>query len=223
MKGPRHAEAGISLLEVAAALVDILVLLLVIVCVLAKMARREEGGPPPCRKMLEQIGKACVAYSECYGGFWPAASALDGSIHPDPSRSLLLLYPVYLSRLKVFRCPRTEDVPAAYAVSRNGRSWLEFGPCEKRESTSYGYDQYTVRRHLVPRSVMAADMDGSSVSDPESETANHEGGQNVLFFDGHLAWKSTNYASATPFDNIYVREPDWGPDADTCIKRTAGD
>jgi len=34
-------------------------------------------------------------------------------------------------------------------------------------------------------------------------TPNHQGGQNVLYFDGHVKWSDTSYASAEPKDNIY--------------------
>jgi hypothetical protein len=51
---------------------------------------------------------------------------------------------------------------------------------------------------------IAADMDGTSVTNPESPTANHRGGQNVLFFDFHVAWKSVNtWDNAGKADNYY--------------------
>ena len=134
MRRPRHAEAGMSLLEVVVAVVGIVVLGAVILSVWVAAARpREHSVSYSCKSNLRQIAKACVEYSEPYGDFWPAASALDGSIHPDPSRSLILLYPRYVDSLRAFGCPSTKDKPDAYAVSRNGRSWLEFGAHEKGE------------------------------------------------------------------------------------------
>ena len=224
MAEPTHTETGISRLEVLFAVAGIVVLFAAILFVRAASAPANgHGCPVVCKWNLGQIGKACVAYSELYGDFWPAASARDRSTHPDPSRSLILLYPTFIDSLKCFQCPKTQDEPDVYAASRNGHSWLEFGAYESGRGTSYGYDQYAHFRVLAPDSAVAADMDGSSASDPESETANHEGGQNVLYFDTHVSWKATNYASADPLDNIYIAEPNWGPDTDTCIKRTAGD
>ena len=64
---------------------------------------------------------------------------------------------------------------------------------------------------------MAADADGHSwrltdggrpdypltwARDPQKP--NHENGQNVMYFDGHIKWMETNYASDAPDDNIYA-------------------
>jgi prepilin-type processing-associated H-X9-DG protein len=40
---------------------------------------------------------------------------------------------------------------------------------------------------------------------------NHEDGQNVMYFDGHVRWAVSNYASDDPRDNIYT--PNCGLDA----------
>jgi prepilin-type processing-associated H-X9-DG protein len=76
-------------------------------------------------------------------------------------------------------------------------------------------------------------MDGSSVTNPDSPTANHKSGQNVLFYDGHATWKSVNTwaNSAFPKDSSGNREPDnyfiheypnadgTFPDTDACMSR----
>jgi len=41
--------------------------------------------------------------------------------------------------------------------------------------------------------------------------SNHDNGQNVMYFDGHVKWASTNYASREPTDNIYNPQGDWYP------------
>jgi prepilin-type processing-associated H-X9-DG protein len=58
----------------------------------------------------------------------------------------------------------------------------------------------------------AADTSGAVLS-------NHYGGQNVLYVDGHVAWKSDNYCSRDPNDNIFV-EDKWDADTDTYLVDT---
>jgi prepilin-type processing-associated H-X9-DG protein len=40
-------------------------------------------------------------------------------------------------------------------------------------------------------------------------TPNHNDGQNVMYFDGHVRWSQSNYASRDPNDNIYNPQGDW--------------
>jgi len=65
--------------------------------------------------------------------------------------------------------------------------------------TSYGYDDCGHYREMKPGSARAADMRWIKSSSPnEVEFANHdEDGQNVLYWDGHVAFVDTVYASAT--------------------------
>ena len=47
--------------------------------------------------------------------------------------------------------------------------------------------------------------------------SNHSDGQNVMYFDGHVKWSGTNYASRDPADNIYNPQSGWGPDTDAFV------
>jgi prepilin-type processing-associated H-X9-DG protein len=38
---------------------------------------------------------------------------------------------------------------------------------------------------------------------------NHDNGQNVMYFDGHVKWSTSNYGSRDPNDNIYNPQGDW--------------
>ena len=119
--------------------------------------------------------------------------------------------------------------------------------------SSYGYDPLSHFRDVGPGQAMGADMDGYTyVVDattgalPEHPAAwvrnprkaNHDMGQNVMYFDGHVAWAQDNFKSDDPNDNIYdynvwdpsyfdsVREDSWifvssrditNDDVDACI------
>ncbi len=102
------------------------------------------------------------------------------------------------------------------------------------ESTSYGCDDRINYRLANANLAVIADMDGTSTTDPDSETANHKKGYNVVFFDGHVAWKGTNTCSFDPYDNIWTlqslldngnwaHETLWSYDTDAVIKRTCWD
>ena len=102
------------------------------------------------------------------------------------------------------------------------------------ESTSYGCDDRINYRTVHSSHAIVADMDGSSATDPESDTANHRQGYNVLYFDGHVEWAATNTSSFDPFDNVWTLQPfldnvnwsaeeTWHFDTDSNIKRTYQD
>jgi len=99
--------------------------------------------------------------------------------------------------------------------------------------TSYMYDERSHFRDVGPSQAMASDSDGFSWRQatgqyPEHKQVggtawarnpaqpNHDGGQNIMYFDGHVKWMETNYASDDPMDNIYTDNGtvQWGADTD---------
>lgn len=178
---------------------------------------REEGRRTKCKSNISQIGKAILMYSDAFGGFFPY-------YHSDePTDSLALLYPEYMSTPKIFRCPSTKDNPkitvqtgtygdgTPYVISK------EFGTAP--EWSSYGYDNEVPFETANPEMPIAADMDGSSVLKPQSPTANHSGGQNVLYVDGHVDWTTLNtWDNNGTADNIYTEDLGGG-DSDAYIAR----
>jgi len=86
---------------------------------------------------------------------------------------------------------------------------------------SYMYDERSHFRDVGPSQAMAADADGYfwSTADgtkPAYSTVttnpwrrmprktNHDSGANVMYFDGHVKWTETVYASDDPKDNVFV-------------------
>jgi len=223
-----------------------LIELLVVIAIIAILAgmllpalarAREEARRATCKNNLNQIAKACITYSGNNGDFWPAHCDNVGrnqayGIHTNDSWSLTLVYPAYLDNVKVFTCPSTEDdteldvirIVAGARQSSFGAHVLMDSTC-----TSYGYDANLHFRDVTPSTATMGDMDGSSANNARTDTANHLTGQNLAYFDAHVVWASTNYASNDKYDNVYQMDGGetvatyWGADTDVCLKRTEMD
>jgi prepilin-type processing-associated H-X9-DG protein len=137
-----------------------------------------------------------------------AANNGAGNRAMDASASLGNLYPQYLSTAKAFRCPSTEDEPVftatvvdggLYAVSN--RTWALGYTAPTWPS--YGYDPRIVPSAVSNHAILA-DMDGTYATNKDTSTQNHDGGQNVLYVDGHVSWTGANYVSNDPNDNIFT-------------------
>ena len=134
----------------------------------------------------------------------------------------------------------------AYAISLSGSANGQYNSnfVATNVKSSYMYDSLTHFRDIGPSQAMLADADGMTwieadggkpeyAAAPSSQSGlevtyarlprkpNHENGQNVMYFDGHVTWKETNYASDDPKDNIYCRNG--SPDANSWRHTFGGD
>ena len=197
---------------------------------------REQARRANCKANLSQIGKAIYMYAEMNGEFYPYYQMDDGTTAPNDraaSDALGLLYPDLVNTPPVFKCPSTTDNPEITVTK------LPSGVIDRRQFgadrptwTSYGYDDKISFRTATALQPIAADMDGSSVADPTSDFSNHKEGQNILFYDTHVDWKSTNtWNNRDVADNIFstdIYDTTTDPkltnsdkaDRDTYIRRT---
>ena len=239
MKTSRQWRMALTLVDVLmiVATLCLAVLLLSVAIVNGEKPRkpRNRRDMLHCRNMLHQIGVAMYMYADMNGGFYPHHSPSAGRDEPGGHRStdsLALLYPDIIPDLGAFRCPLTEDQPQIVIWKERGvggkpvvRS-KRFGKVKgstfvrsRREQSSYGYDDRIGLRNVHPQMPVAADMDGSSVANEGRQTANHDGGQNVLFYDTHVDWKSVNvWVNVDRSDNFVVNEFGGG-DTDSWISR----
>lgn len=193
-----------------------------------------------------QIAMACITYEESNGDFFPAQSQYTSGATDVflPMPSLAILYPGYIDNLRVFRCPETKDRPVVTVTwpsvgnaSRRIRH-IDFGPVAGYEKCSYFYDERTHFRTVGPSQAVACDADGMCQWDiPQQPTPqyaanwtrkprkpNHKNGMNVMYFDGHVRWSSSPYASDEPKDNIFCPNGgsadgsgQWGADTDAYL------
>jgi prepilin-type processing-associated H-X9-DG protein len=165
-----------------------------------------------------------------------------------PMPSLAILYPAYLEEANWFGCPATTDKPFVSTRYHEGSRWACFGTdvlgraatnparysgfeLSTELKCSYFYDERTNFHKIGPGQAIACDADGQTWIRPDGSkpsypanwtraprAPNHEGGQNVMYFDGHVKWSETAYASLDPDDNVFC--PDggpWDPDADAYL------
>jgi prepilin-type N-terminal cleavage/methylation domain-containing protein/prepilin-type processing-associated H-X9-DG protein len=140
----------------------------------------------------------------------------------DAATSIGNLYPQYLGTAKSFKCPSTENDPsfvlnptaqlrdlglttdALVAASNSGAGCAYWWSVRNWSlvNTSYGYD-CRLYPSAVSNHVIFGDMDGSWAFNHDTSKQNHEGGQNILYVDGHVSWRQDNYCSNDPLDNVF--------------------
>jgi len=158
-----------------------------------------------------------------------------------PMPSLAVLFPTYIDDASVFGCPSTDDKPFVSVRYNGRFRWNCFGTdvlgkpaanpavySGRELSTelkcSYFYDERSHFRDIGPGQAMACDADGQIWTLPDGSkppypanwtraprATNHENGQNVMYFDGHVKWVGgTVYGSDDANDNMFC--PNEGPD-----------
>jgi prepilin-type processing-associated H-X9-DG protein len=181
-------QRGLTWLDVVMIIFLLVVVGLLVIPEIPDPRTRERALRSQCASNLHMIGLALIQYAEDNGGAFPAVAGVVKATkdHPgfarpgDGAASLKLLYPDYVSDTRIFQCPTT--------------------PPGTGEFSSFAYDP----RHQTtdpPNVVIVGDRGGGA----KKNSPNHDGdGQNVLFIDGHAAWKKTTNCGVGG-DEIFVQ------------------
>jgi len=134
------------------------------------------------------------------------------------------------------------SVPTTSGYNWTDPAWYTGGEVTTPNKCSYFYDELQNFRDVGPGTAIACDADGFTwlnaagthppygnttfLQSPPGTTpvwgrlprkSNHDNGQNVMYFDGHVKWMETVYASRDPNDNIFTPQSGWGPDTDSYL------
>ncbi len=188
---------GFTLLEL---LVVVTVIAILAGLLLPAMARaREEARKAVCKSNMKSFGLAMSMYANDYDEVH-ATRGLNLTAGTNDLRalgSLSLLYDQYITARKIFKCPGTQDDPENLAIGLNIDS-VQGLITAKSAGCSYAYDSQKAYlwklgdlADIVPLVPLAADK-----PDPRNQLRNSPNhgntGQNVLFYDGHVAWGTTD-------------------------------
>jgi prepilin-type processing-associated H-X9-DG protein len=187
---PQVEKKGVNVGCIIGAAVGVLFLLLLAGMLLPALARaREAAHRASCLSNMKQTGLAMHQYGAEHKGYYPWQL---GRSDPDEAwRDVGMLYPNYLTGFGSFICPSSDDRDVTAPHQKNPADPFS---AERRISYSYGYarpvsdparpwrekDRRTVR-------ILADKKAGVELTD-ESNHKRH--GRNILYNDGHVAWKA---------------------------------
>jgi prepilin-type N-terminal cleavage/methylation domain-containing protein/prepilin-type processing-associated H-X9-DG protein len=194
-----------------------LIEILVVIAIIALLAAiifptftrtRENARGISCASNLKQIGLALMQYTEDYEGFHPVAGADVPWDTIDPTTqnySWMQQVQAYVKDRQVFHCPSDGDSEYSYFLGSRA-AYIVAGQFAATDTRRIEYPTaFVVSGDTFSRNgsfaVTDADKDdysqncvgGEANGTPSIEWQRHNGGQNILFADGH-AKRFTRYS-----------------------------
>jgi prepilin-type N-terminal cleavage/methylation domain-containing protein len=212
-RGGDILRRGFTAIELAVVLAVIGIAMIILIPALQQ--GHKKASETLCLERQHQVGIAMTLYRHDNGGSWPHART---SVHPDypdwadPTGSLGLLYPEYVSKSYLFECPATDDKVRfdirAHDLQNADQFYISPAGVDARDGSkgheppseiSYFYDGGWPVEVCIPKDAPAYRVvygdecvhgawrtaDGDRLWLGES---NHERGGNFLFADIHVEW-----------------------------------
>ena len=187
-----HSAKGFTLIELLVVIAIISVLAAMLLPALSKA--REMARAAKCISNLKQISLALSLYADDYNGLYPYAAgtiAWDATDPTDGTYGWMQQLYSYIGNKKVYKCPSDRKNDYSYFLGTRA-AYIDTG---ERTSVNRKRIKYPSAFVLAGDTLGfdkndcdSDDYSQNCVGGPDVEWKMHNGGQNILFADGHVKW-----------------------------------